>query len=198
MTSQVPGSRRYQMVARAESAVATGERILLAARALFGELSYDQVSLADVATRAQVTVRTVVRRVGSKESLFAAVASERARSIRELRDQARSGDPSSGIETLLESYEKWGDEVLHLLSQERRSETIAASVERGRAYHQDWVKRVFGPCLPNLSPANRRRRIAQLTAVTDVYTWKILRRDLGLDREEVAATLRDMIVRITG
>ena len=43
MESQAPAARRYQMVARAEAAEATGERILAAARTLFGHLPYDQV-----------------------------------------------------------------------------------------------------------------------------------------------------------
>ena len=39
----------------------------------------------------------------------------------------------------------------------------------------------------------RRRRIGQLVAVTDIYSWKVLRRDVGLSRAEVEASLRELI-----
>jgi hypothetical protein len=40
------------------------------------------------------------------------------------------------------------------------------------------------------------RRLSELIAVTDVYVWKILHRDLALPRAEVAATLVDLVRRI--
>src|SRR5437764_2573263 len=64
---QVPATRLYRMVARAEAAEATRLRILDAARQLFADLLYDQVSLNAVAARAGVTVQTVIRRFTSKE-----------------------------------------------------------------------------------------------------------------------------------
>jgi hypothetical protein len=42
--------------------------------------------------------------------------------------------------------------------------------------HAAWCERTFRP--PNA------RRLAQLIAVTDVYTWKLLRRDRGLSRKQ--------------
>jgi hypothetical protein len=38
--------------------------------------------------------------------------------------------------------------------------------------------------------------LAQLIAATDVYTWKVLRRDLGLSRQTTEATLRDLAIKI--
>ena len=180
------------MVARAEAAEATRAKILEAARRLFGELPYDQVSLGLVAERAGVTVQTVIRRFGSKEGLFAAVAAWRAAQIRTERDAAPAGDPAGAIANLVESYERWGDEVLHLLAQERRTPAIREITESGRAYHHAWIRRVFAPLLRGLPSGQRERRLAQLIAVTDVYAWKILRRDLGLARDEVGEALREL------
>jgi len=84
---QAATARRYRMGVRAVSATATGESILASARRLFGEIRYDQVSLDDVAAQAGVTVRTVVRRFGSKERLFGAISGERAASIRRARER---------------------------------------------------------------------------------------------------------------
>jgi len=94
---------------------------------------------------------------------------------------------------LVGTYEDWGDEVLHLLSQERGLTGVTNTVEAGRKYHAAWVERTFSPLLAELRAAVRRRRIGQLVAVTDIYQWKVLRRDVGLSRREVEASLRELI-----
>jgi len=184
------------MGARAEAARANGERILAHARHLFRERPYDQVSLEDLAAGAGVTVRTVIRRFGSKEHLFVTIAGERARDIRSQRDKAVPGDVRGAVRTLVEGYETRGEEVLQLLAQEPRAETIAEGVQSARSFHQVWVDRIFSPLLVQLPAAQQRRRLAQLTAVTDIYMWKVLRQDLGLSRREVEASLRDLIDKI--
>lgn len=186
------------MERRAVSAAANGERILASARRLFGELRYDQVSLGDVASQAGVTERTVVRRFGSKEQLFGAVGAERASSIRHARDQVPPGDIPEAVRILVGTYEDWGDEVLHLLSQERGLPGATNRVEAGRRYHAEWVERAFSPLLRKLPAALRRRRIGELVAVTDIYSWKVLRRDVGLSRADVEASLRELIGDIVG
>ena len=99
---------------------------------------------------------------------------------------------------LVGTYEDWGDEVLHLLSQERGLPGVNNSVEAGRRYHAEWVERAFSPLLHKLPAALRRRRIGELVAVTDIYCWKVLRRDVGLSRAEVEASLRELIGHIVG
>ena len=150
------------MVARAEAAEATRARILEAARRLFGDLPYDQVSLGGVAQHASVTAQTVIRRFRSKEHLFATVAAWRAASIRAERDAAQPGDLTGAITILVGAYERWGDEVLHFLGQEQRTPTIREVTRSGRAYHQAWVRRVFAPLLRGLPSELRERRLAQL------------------------------------
>jgi AcrR family transcriptional regulator len=178
---------------RAALATANGESILKSARRLFGESRYDQVSLEDVAAQAGVTERTVVRRFGSKEKLFGAVSAERAASIRRARDEVPAGDISEAVRLLVGTYEEWGDEVLHLLAQEHGLAGVTNTVDAGRRYHAAWVERAFSPLLGAVSRAVRRRRLGQLVAVTDIYSWKVLRRDVGLSRAEVEASLRELI-----
>ena len=91
------------------------------------------------------------------------------------------------------SSSRWG---LRSPSQEPRAETIAEGVPSARSFHQVWVDRVLSPLLFQLPPAQQKRKLAQLTAVTDIYMWKVLRRDLGLSRREVEASLRDLIDKI--
>src|SRR5919204_5155889 len=98
-------SRPYRMVARAESAAATGERILDAAVAVFWELPGQQVSLDEVARRAGVAVQTVIRRFGGRDGLFAAAAERELERVRRQRDEAPIGDVASAVKVLVEHYE---------------------------------------------------------------------------------------------
>lgn len=189
---------RYRMRARARAAAKTGDRILAAARELFAEQFYDQVSIESVAARAGVTVRTVLRRFTSKAHLFAMAAEARAALIREERTRTSPDDVPGALAALAASYERWGDGVLNFLAQERRTPAIAAVVGRGRSYHQQWVERIFQPGLQGVSPAVRRRRLAELTAATDVYAWKVLRRDLGLTPLQARRAIAEMAERIAG
>ncbi|MFN2465891.1 MAG: TetR/AcrR family transcriptional regulator [Candidatus Dormibacteria bacterium] len=194
--TQASAARTYRMGQRAVSTQANGKRILASARRMFADLRYDQVSLEDVASDAGVTERTVVRRFGSKQGLFGAVSAERAASIRRARDEVPVGDISRAVRLLVDTYEEWGDEVLHLLSQERGLIGVPNSVEVGRKYHAAWVGRTFAPLLGRLGPSVRRRRVGQLVAVTDVYHWKVLRRDVGMSRREVETSLCELITDI--
>jgi AcrR family transcriptional regulator len=177
------------MRARAQAAEATAQAIIAAARALFAERPYDQVSLPLIAQRAGVTVQTVLRRSGSKEELFAAAADERSGQIRADREAAPPGD----LTHLVAHYERWGDEQAYLLAQEARVAAIRAITDAGRRYHRDWVTRAYAPALATLPPATRHRKLAQLTAVTDLATWRLLRRELGLSPDQTTVAIRELV-----
>jgi AcrR family transcriptional regulator len=66
---------------------ATRRKILDAAEALFGESTYDTVSLRDIAGRAKVTLHLASYHFGTKEQLFGAVVARRAALLSELREQ---------------------------------------------------------------------------------------------------------------
>ena len=143
-----------------------------------------------------MTVQTVIRRFENKEGLLTAVVARRSAEIRTWRDQARADDREKALRHLFESYERWGDEQLHLLAQEHRNEAIAVAVDAGRRYHYTWVERVFAPQLERTRRPLRARRTAELVAVTDLYVWKVLRRDLGLSRAGCEIAIREMVERL--
>jgi hypothetical protein len=94
---------------------------------------------------------------------------------------------------LVDHYEEVGDGVLRLLSQEERLPGVRAVADRGRRYHRDWCERVFAPALDGRTGADRARRLAQLVAVCDVSTWKLLRRDAGLSRGQTELALAELL-----
>ena len=159
---------------------------------LFWERPTDQIVLRDVADRAGVTVQTVIRKYGGKEGLLDA-AFERARSRTGEERAATPGDVDGAVEILLDHYELQGRNVLRLLAEEHSSETLARYVGEGRLLHRDWCRTVFSPTLTSLAGVARERRLAQLVAVCDVYTWKLLRLDSGLSRRQTQIALHELL-----
>jgi AcrR family transcriptional regulator len=192
------GRRPYRMTARADAARATASRVLDVAVELFTERPYEDVALEEVAGQAQVAKRTVLRRFGSKEALFVAAMERATREEMRRRDAAPVGDVAGAVANVLDHYERFGANRLRLLSQEDRIAVVAENVEAGRRYHWSWVERTFAPLIEGRNGAAKKRRIATLVALTDVYTWKLLRRDLGLSRAETERTLVELIHKLEG
>ena len=69
-------SRTYTQTQRAESTLATRERLLGAATAAFSAAVYEDVTLAAIAKEAGVSHQTLLNHFESKEGLFAAVVED--------------------------------------------------------------------------------------------------------------------------
>src|SRR5829696_1870387 len=192
--AETPQRRPYRMRARAEAAAVTGRRILEAVMELHRERFFDQVSLEDIAERAGVTVQTVIRRFGSKERLIETAAEEGTRQVMRQRERAPVGDIEGAVENLVDHYEEWADSALRLLAQEERVPAFRSVTDAARAFHYEWVERTFAPLLAKRTGTARRRLLAELVAICDVYFWKLLRRDLGLNREQTELAIRETIL----
>lgn len=185
------------MQARAVAAAETGERILDAAIDLFWQVPAEQLSLEEVARRAGVSVQTVIRRFGGRAGLMAAAGEREAGRIRDQRDEAVEGDVPGAVRVLVDHYEAYGDRVVKLLADEHRVPQLTAIADQGRRVHREWCTRVFTPALHGLTGVERRRRLAQLVAVCDVWTWKLLRRDAGLSRRQTELALTELLTPLT-
>jgi AcrR family transcriptional regulator len=172
-------TRPYQMRARAKAAAATGERILDAAEAVFDERPTDEFTLNEVAERAGVTVQTIIRRFGSRQGLIAATLVQVGVKMGRSRGTPPK-DPGMAIDGLVDHYDRFGNRILRLLAEEERNRTLRAMTDVGRAFHRKWCEGVFAASLTGLRGVERERRLAQFVAVTDIYVWKLLRRDREL------------------
>lgn len=186
--------RTYTMRARAESTAHTRERIVQAAMELWREKLTLAIGLAEVAERAGVTVRTVLRHFGSREGLFDAVGAF----VRELVIAERAapvGDVAAAANTIVDHYELRGDLVLRMLEEASTDHRVAALVADGRRLHREWVQTVFAP---QLAASPGKAALEDLLVVaTDVYTWKLLRRDDRLSRARTVQRIQTMINRLT-
>jgi AcrR family transcriptional regulator len=190
--------RIYSMGSRADSAAATGERILDATEELFWSGPLNQLTIDGIARRAGVSGQTVVRRYGGKEGVIAAAAERAFARVAEQRNTAPIGDLDAAVTVLMDHYEANGDNAMQLLAEEHSSPTLEGLVEAGRELHRDWCARVFAGALSGLKGAARKRRTAQFVAICDVYTWKLMRRDCGLSRAQTETALLELLRPMTG
>ncbi|MPY91257.1 MAG: TetR family transcriptional regulator [Luteitalea sp.] len=185
------------MVARAEGMAATRERIVRAGLKLGLEQAYEDITLAAIAQGAGVSHQTVLNHFESKEGVAAAAAEALARETGAARDKATPGDITGAVVVLVGEYERIGDANARWAMAAERLGSLAPLLEEARAGHQAWLERIFSDSLPK-TPAARRRAIHALHAATDVYTWKLLRRDLRLPRAEAERIMIDLVNGILG
>lgn len=179
--------RRYDMTARAAKAQETRERIREAAMALYSDRPIEDFTLEDVARRANTTVQTVLRAFGSKEDLVLAALTGLHESGTLLKPTT-PGDVAAAVRAHFDIYETVGDVVVARLGDERRIPALKPALEQGRAGHCEWVATVFAPQL-----RDNPELFEMLNVLTDVYVWKLLRRDRGLDRAAAESIVVNMI-----
>lgn len=187
------GRRPYRMTARADAVAATHERIIQAAIAEFWQRPTTDIALDEVARGARVSVQTVLRHFGSKQELFDEAFEREAARLGEQRDTTEPGDLVGAVRLLLDHYEEMGDHVVRLLAEEVRAPSLRRIADQGRASHRAWCRRVFADALAPLEGVEQQRRLAQLIAVCDVYTWKLLRRDSGLSRQQTEHAITELL-----
>ena len=185
-------TRNYTMGARAQAVEDTRTRIQEALFALGTSRVLSDISLEDVAREAGVSVQTVLRHFGSRAGLIesnidyaiARVAHERI---------APEGDVDAALAVLIDHYELRGDTVVLMLAQEHADEQVRRLTESGRRMHRDWVRTTFASVV-----ADREDLLDLLVVATDVYTWKLLRRDRGYSRATTEGRMRTLVRAVTG
>ncbi len=193
-TEEQPRKKRpYKGTVQAEVAALTEKRIIEAGLALFDEQWSDQITLEQLAQRAGVTVQTILRRFGSKERLANVVSQEAFRRAQEQRIDPPIGDLTTIVNGLMVYYEVGGERMLRGLIQEARQPHLHVIIDVARASHREWLERAFKVHLEQRDELDRVRLLAQLYTLTGVYTWYQLRHETGLNQEQTAQALYEMI-----
>jgi AcrR family transcriptional regulator len=194
-SGDVNTQRTYTMRARAESVAETRLAILEAAIRVWDDHVTATIGLGEVAAEAGVTVRTILRHFGSRDGLIEAMVEHARAEITEERESP-VGDVPAAVRTIVAHYELRVDRVLRMLEEERVDPLMADHVAQGRRMHRDWVRAVFAP---QLTRADDPKALEDLLVVaTDVYTYKLLRRDRGLSRARTEERMHTMIQRLLG
>ena len=111
----------------------------------------------------------------------------------ELRFVGPSGSIAAIIARLYDDYEEIGDRVVRMLADEFRIPGFSEATAIGRKKHREWVTAAFAEQLAAQPARNRTLLLIALIAATDVYVWKLLRRDLALDRK-TAQSITELLV----
>lgn len=185
--------RPYDMSTRARRAAATEQRILQAVHAIWREESIQDITLDKVAERAEVTVRTILRKYGSKEGLLEAAIERGIPEAQRRRQHARVGDIDSIVAALLEEYEHLGDAVVRTAVLENSMPMAARIVLKGSREHRSWCAGVFAPYLPEPDHAAFEERLLAFVAATEIYLWHLLRRRWQRSAEETTAIFRHQL-----
>lgn len=185
-------TRSYDMTTRGEGAASTRDRIVRAGAGLLMEQRFEDVTLAAIARTAGVSHQTVLNHFGTKEGVANAAADVIMEETDDLRASAVPGDLRGAVRIVVDQYEHSGDSNVRWAMSAERLGSLASRIDQARASHQRWLAWVFAGDLPGEESA-RRRAVNALHAATDVYTWKLLRRDLGLSRRETENTMADLV-----
>jgi AcrR family transcriptional regulator len=190
--------RPYRQTARAAAAESLRRRVVRAFHGLLLSRWIDEITLDEVAASAGTTRQTVIRLFGGKDGLLEAVIDlVRAEAVPRTSMPAEvSGRAALG--TLIAHYEAVGDMVVCFIAQEERHSALRPLLANGRHEHRAWVAERFGARQSGLSVVERERQIDRLIVATDIYTWKLLRRDLGKSQDEVLLLMVGMINNETG
>jgi len=190
--------RAYVMRARAITAETTRQRILDAAVAEVWNRRMTEVRLEDVAGRAEVTVQTILRVFGTRARLIDLACEAAGARIRQQREVASPGDIAGTIKALYDHYEDMGDFVIRNLAEEDQVPELKEWLMHGRKVHRRSMQRQFASWLEARESSQRRELLDCLVAACDVYTWKLLRRDMGRSRMEAEARVQTMVSSILG
>jgi len=180
-------TRTYSMDVRARGIAENRVQVQQAVAGLAAEQRLADISLADIAERAGVSVRTLLRYYGTKEQLLRTVADE----LQKLPFADRPvvpGDVDGALEALSEDYEANGRLMLMLLAQEDTDPIAGMVTRRGKQSHRDWVCAQFG-----LDPTADAEDVDLLVVCTDLYTWKLLRLDRRLSQDAVVARTKALV-----
>jgi AcrR family transcriptional regulator len=184
--------RSYTMTTRAVAAEETRRRILRAAFDLQSRRLAAEIGLDAVAAEAGVSVQTVLRHFGSRAGLFDQTVVFANELVAEER-RAPVGDVPAAVHILVDHYEKRGEMALMMLAQETTYDHLRRMSVAGKENHRTWVQQVFAPDLADLDAPAREELVDLLVVATDVYTWKLLRRDRGYSRAQTEQRMNTLV-----
>ncbi len=163
--------RAYTLGLRAAGAEETRNAIVDATLTMLTQRAIADVTLESIAALAGCSVRTVIRRMGSRDrAIDVALATVLA--------EAEGDSPSTwssvdhGLASIVDHYSRRGALVWSILSQEAAEPRFAGIAQIGRAMHQEEARRIVQ--LHDERLVNDEELVELVSVATDVATWHVL------------------------
>ena len=190
--SSGPTRRTYDNRRRQERAAATRDRIVDAAAELVAESGSLDIAMADVATRAGVSLPTVFRHVPSKGDLFGALAGRAFRHVSEGLAPSTPEELAAGVAQVYERSEAQEPLVRWLLA----SPLGATTPRPHRSERIGMIRTALAATAGSDEDAQHIERTALL--LSSPMAWLYWRDYLGLSAREAAETAGWAICRLAG
>ncbi|MGB4838816.1 MAG: TetR/AcrR family transcriptional regulator [Saprospiraceae bacterium] len=185
--------RTYNNTSRAKNADKSTINVIHTTGLLWTKYAINDITLEMIAEHSGLTIRTLLRKFGTKENLFEACLAYDAAHVKKKRNMARKGDIGHIVSTLIENYEEMGDASIRTIFLEPDMEIARKIGQTGRETHRAWCAQVFEPFLPEQNANSYDMDLTTFITATEVYLWKLLRRDLGKSKEETIAIFTNLL-----
>ena len=170
----------YDSPLRRQQSDRTRELILDAFADQLADSGLQDFSVAKMAERAGVSVRTVYHHFPDRDALLDALDRRIDRELGDVPFPATAADIAGTVETLFRAF----DANEQLVRAKFASELGRSMRQRGRARRLEALRRIVDTITTNLPPQEARQATAVLHHLLNSEAWRSMKDEAGLDGEE--------------
>ena len=178
-------TKTYSAIIQLEIKSHTNQRIIAAVKELAKDFWLDEITLLQIAEKANVSIQTLFRHFGSREQLIQ--QSVHRISLDMLAKHALPEEVSvqSIVNNLIDYYELNGHWIIRLRSQAARLTEFEAFKTGWQNSHFQWVQDSFAIYLQALTTVSKKELEDTLFGLTDVHFWYVYRQELCKSKQEL-------------
>lgn len=163
----------------------TNQRILAAVKALTLDFWLDEITLLQIAEKANVSIQTLFRHFGSREQLIQHAVSQISAEIRVQHAIPEEVSVQSIVSNLDEYYDLNGLFIIRLRSQAARLAEFEEFQAGWQNSHHRWIQNSFAVYLQALTTVSQNELTDTLFGLTDVHFWYVYHHELRKSRQEL-------------
>lgn len=188
MAHENTSKRRYQLKKRADTMVATRQRIAAAAAELHGTVGPARTTLSAVADRAGVQRHTVYRHFPTEADLFGACSAHffAEHPLPDIEPWRKISDPRQRLEQVLDDLYAYYESTERMFSNVLRDAELIEDLRPTLAPMQEYLDEVAEILATGWSTRGRRRHLLKAATrhAVDFQAWRSLTRDDRVTRAE--------------
>ncbi|NTW44838.1 MAG: TetR/AcrR family transcriptional regulator [Anaerolineaceae bacterium] len=182
MTKQ---KKPYSATIQMEIKTHTNQRILAAVKALTLDFWLDEITLFQIAEKANVSIQTLFRHFGSREQLIQHAVNLISADILSQHAIPDEVSVQSIVSNLNEYYDLNGLFIIRLRSQAARLAEFEDFQVGWQNSHHQWIQNSFAIYLQALTTISQNELADTLFGLTDVHFWYVYHHELRKSRQEL-------------